>query len=129
MYYADFPWNDYCFCVRDPSLCAERITEEYKVQAKSVFQLAKHSFIDRKCENLSNSNFPCDFWHLAKNIPNNFISSSFPPFLHPDGTTAITSVSKAQTFAYTSTLDDSELILPSPPPSDLFQAFSYDSSQ
>ncbi|MPC89712.1 hypothetical protein E2C01_084670 [Portunus trituberculatus] len=26
-YYADFPWNDYCFRVRDPSLCAERITE------------------------------------------------------------------------------------------------------
>ena len=22
-----FPWNDYCFRVRDPSLCAERITE------------------------------------------------------------------------------------------------------
>ncbi|MPC86172.1 hypothetical protein E2C01_080988 [Portunus trituberculatus] len=26
-YYADFPWNDYCFRVRDPSLCAERIAE------------------------------------------------------------------------------------------------------
>ncbi|MPC37015.1 hypothetical protein E2C01_030488 [Portunus trituberculatus] len=26
-YYADFPWNDYCFHVRDPSLCAEGITE------------------------------------------------------------------------------------------------------
>ncbi|MPC15087.1 hypothetical protein E2C01_007870 [Portunus trituberculatus] len=26
-YYADFPWNDYCFNVRDPSLCAERNTE------------------------------------------------------------------------------------------------------
>ncbi|MPC41257.1 hypothetical protein E2C01_034845 [Portunus trituberculatus] len=26
-YYADFPWNDYCFRVRDPSLCAIRITE------------------------------------------------------------------------------------------------------
>ncbi|MPC39406.1 hypothetical protein E2C01_032941 [Portunus trituberculatus] len=26
-YYADFPWNDYCFCARDPSLCAECITE------------------------------------------------------------------------------------------------------
>ncbi|MPC29843.1 Synaptotagmin-1 [Portunus trituberculatus] len=26
-YYANFPWNDYCFHVRDPSLCAERITE------------------------------------------------------------------------------------------------------
>ncbi|KAG0728132.1 Serine--pyruvate aminotransferase, mitochondrial [Chionoecetes opilio] len=26
-YYSDFPWNDYCFHVKDPSLCAERITE------------------------------------------------------------------------------------------------------
>ena len=26
-YYSDFPWDDYCFYVRDPSLCAERITE------------------------------------------------------------------------------------------------------
>ncbi|MPC11553.1 hypothetical protein E2C01_004221 [Portunus trituberculatus] len=26
-YYADFPWNDYCFRVRPSSLCAERITE------------------------------------------------------------------------------------------------------
>ncbi|MPC70642.1 hypothetical protein E2C01_064897 [Portunus trituberculatus] len=28
-YYADFPWNDYCFCFRDSSLCAERITKAY----------------------------------------------------------------------------------------------------
>ena len=26
-YYSDFPWNDYCFRVRDPPLCAERKTE------------------------------------------------------------------------------------------------------
>ena len=26
-YYADFPWNDYCFRVRDPPLWVERITE------------------------------------------------------------------------------------------------------
>ena len=26
-YYSDFPWDDYCFHVRDPFLCAERITE------------------------------------------------------------------------------------------------------
>ena len=26
-YYSDFPWNDCCFRVRDPSFCAERITE------------------------------------------------------------------------------------------------------
>ncbi|MPC56733.1 hypothetical protein E2C01_050699 [Portunus trituberculatus] len=27
MYYVDFPWNDYGFHVKDPSLCAKRITE------------------------------------------------------------------------------------------------------
>ncbi|MPC24675.1 hypothetical protein E2C01_017762 [Portunus trituberculatus] len=94
--------------------------------AKSVLQLAKHSFINRKCQNLSNSNSPCDFWHLAKNISNNFISSSFPPLFHPDGTTAISFVSKAelssQTFAKNSTLDDSGLVPPSPPPSDYFMS-------
>ena len=26
-YYSDFPWDDYCFHVKDPSLCAECITE------------------------------------------------------------------------------------------------------
>ncbi|MPC87602.1 hypothetical protein E2C01_082468 [Portunus trituberculatus] len=97
-YYADFPWNDYCFRVREPSLCAERITEmivsgmeayiphsfsqpkpsitqpvahkmyltlsspeshalyiSARNHAKSVLQLVKHSFISRKCQNLSNS--------------------------------------------------------------------------
>ena len=27
MHYADFPWNDYCFRVRDPSLYTEHIIE------------------------------------------------------------------------------------------------------
>ncbi|MPC91036.1 hypothetical protein E2C01_086046 [Portunus trituberculatus] len=36
--------------------------------AKSFLQLVKHSFINRKCQNLSISNSPRDFWHLAKNI-------------------------------------------------------------
>ncbi|MPC47400.1 hypothetical protein E2C01_041145 [Portunus trituberculatus] len=61
--------------------------------AKSVLQLAKHSFINRKYQNLSNSNSPRDFRHLIKNISNNFTSSSFPPLFHPHGTTAISSVS------------------------------------
>ncbi|MPC68089.1 hypothetical protein E2C01_062281 [Portunus trituberculatus] len=26
-YYADFPWNDYCFYIIDQFLCAEHITE------------------------------------------------------------------------------------------------------
>ena len=115
-YYADFPWNDYCFRDRDPSLCAERITEvivsgmeayiphsffrpkpskpwfntacsraihdrevahkrylslpspeshalyiSARNHAKSVLQLAKNSFIHRKCQNLSRYNSPRDF--------------------------------------------------------------------
>ncbi|MPC51801.1 hypothetical protein E2C01_045655 [Portunus trituberculatus] len=86
--------------------------------AESVLQFAKHSLINGKCQNLSNSNCPRDFWHLAKNISNNFTSSSFPPLFHP----AITSVSKAELFSQTlaknSTLDDSGLVPPSPPSSD-----------
>lgn len=27
IYYTNFLWNEYCFCVRYPSLCAERKTE------------------------------------------------------------------------------------------------------
>ncbi|MPC86029.1 hypothetical protein E2C01_080841 [Portunus trituberculatus] len=92
--------------------------------AKSVLQLAKHSFIYRKCQKLSNCNSPRDFWHLAKNISNNFTSSSFPPLFHLDGITAISSVSKAklfsQTFANNSTLDDSGFVPPYPPSSDYF---------
>ena len=90
--------------------------------AKSVLQLTKNSFINRKCNNLLSSNSPRDFWHLAKNISNNFSSSSFPPLFQPDGNTSVTSISKAElfanTFARNSTLDDSGLVPPSPPPSD-----------
>ena len=46
---------------------------------------------------------------------------------HPDGSTAVSSISKAelfaQTFAHNSTLDDSGLIPPSPPPSDYIMPF------
>ena len=90
----------------------------------SVLQLAKHPFILRKCQNLSRYNSPRDFWHLAKNLTNNFTSSSFPPLVQPDCTNAISSISKtalfAQTFADNSTLDDSGLVPPSPSPSDYF---------
>ena len=178
-YFSDFPWNDYCFRVRDPSVCAQRITEvivsamevfiphtfstpnakkpwfnhacsravkdretafkryqslptpnnhalyiSARNRAKSILRLTKNSFIHRKCNNLANSNSPKDFWHLAKNISNNFTSSSFPPLCSPDGLTAITSVSKAelfaQTFAANSTLDDSGHFPPTYTPSDNF---------
>ncbi len=26
-YFSDFPWNDYCFGVRDPTVCAKHITK------------------------------------------------------------------------------------------------------
>ena len=61
---------------------------------------------------------------LPKNISNNFTSSSFRPLVQPDGTIAISSISKAelftQTFDKNSTLNDSGLVPPSPPPSDYF---------
>ena len=57
--------------------------------AKSILQLTKNFFINRKCLNLSNSNSSYDFWHLANNISNNFTSSSFPPLFQPDGYTAV----------------------------------------
>ena len=154
-YYADFPWNDYCFRDRHPSLYAEHITEvivsgmeayiphsfsrpkrskpwintacsrvihDGKVahkrylsfsspaspalyisvwnHANFVVQLAKKSFIHRKCQNLSRSNSPRDFWHLAKKHLQQLYCSSFPPpFVQPGGTNAISSICKAEPFA------------------------------
>ncbi|MPC77165.1 hypothetical protein E2C01_071612 [Portunus trituberculatus] len=40
-YYADFPRNDYCFRVRDPSLCSERITE---VMVSGIEAYIPHAF-------------------------------------------------------------------------------------
>ena len=175
-YYADFPWNDYCFHDRDASRCAERITEvivsgmetfiphsfsspksnkpwfnsacsraihdkdeahnryrnlpsdenhrlfiSARNHAKSVLRCTRSSFINKKCQSLHNSNASRDFWHLYKNISNNFTSSSFPPLIHPDGNTAVSAISKAelfaQTFASNSTLDDSGHDPPPPLPS------------
>ena len=63
---------------------------------------------------------PLKFLASTKNISNNFISPSFPPLFHPDGTTAITSGSKVelfpQTFTNNPTLDDSGLVPLSPAP-------------
>ncbi|MPC35471.1 hypothetical protein E2C01_028895 [Portunus trituberculatus] len=44
-YCADFPWNDYCFPVRDPFLCAERIPE---VIVSSMEVYIPHSFSQPK---------------------------------------------------------------------------------
>ncbi len=88
------------------------------------FDLPKNNFVNRKCQNLAFSNFSRDFWHLAKNISSNFTSSSFPFLLNPDGSTAVSSISKAELFSHTlcknSTLDDFGHIPPTYPPSDSF---------
>ena len=150
-YYSDFSRDDYCFHVRDPSLCEERITEmivsgtesyipytkakkpwfnsacsrvvknrnaaheryrsnpfaethalyiSARNHARSILQLTKNSFINRKCQNLSDSNSSRDFWQLADDISNNF-TSSFPPLVQLDGSTAVSSFSKAELFAQT----------------------------
>ncbi|MPC45173.1 hypothetical protein E2C01_038863 [Portunus trituberculatus] len=44
-YYADFPWNDYSFCVRDPSLYAERMK---KVIVSGMEAYIPHSFSQPK---------------------------------------------------------------------------------
>ena len=175
-YFSDFPWNDYCFRGREPTVCASRITEiilsgmeayipfsypltnakkpwfnhacsnairdkerafnRYRRQptpdshhayicarnrAKSILRSAKNTFIRNKCSELSNSNSSRSFWHLAKNLSNNFTSSSFPPLFRSDGTIAVSSTDKAElfveTFSSNSTLDDSGAVPPSPPPS------------
>ncbi|MPC47945.1 hypothetical protein E2C01_041706 [Portunus trituberculatus] len=67
---------------------------------KSVLQFAKHSLINGKCQNLSKFNSHQNFWHLAKNISNNF-TLSFLPLFHLDGSNPITFVSKAELFSQT----------------------------
>ena len=78
----------------------------------------------KKYQNLSISNSFRDFWHLANNISKNFTTSPFLHLLQPDGSTAVSSFSKAeliaQTFATNSTLDDKAHIPPTPPPFDYF---------
>ena len=121
-YYSDFPWDNYCIYVKDPSLFAEhgvihssyfntkakkpwinsacsRAVKDREVvhkryrsnpyaqihalyiyarnHAKSIFQLSKSSFINRKCHNVSHSTSSRDFWHIANNICINFTSLSF----------------------------------------------------
>ncbi|KAL7629919.1 UNVERIFIED_CONTAM: hypothetical protein RMT77_019962 [Armadillidium vulgare] len=86
-------------------------------RAKSILRNTKNSFLRLKCNNLSCSTSSRPFWHFAKNANSNFASSSFPPLVSSDGTTAVLPSSKAelfaQTFASYSTLDDSGAV-PSP---------------
>ena len=48
-YYSNFPWDDYCFHVRDPSLCGERITE---VTISDTELYIPHPFSNTKAKNL-----------------------------------------------------------------------------
>ena len=86
-------------------------------RCKRVIREAKHSFIQRKCDNLSSSSTDRSFWSLAKGISNNFCRSTFPSLFRPDGTIAVSPIDKASLFgsrfSSNSTLDDSNI--PSPP--------------
>ncbi|KAL7634069.1 UNVERIFIED_CONTAM: hypothetical protein RMT77_015397 [Armadillidium vulgare] len=86
-------------------------------RAKSILRNTKNFFLHLKCNKLSGSTSSRPFWHFAKNVNSNFSSSSFPPLVSSDGTTAVLPSSKAelfaQTFASNSTLDDSGAV-PSP---------------
>lgn len=79
--------------------------------------LKKFSWI-KNYQNLANSNFSHDFWHLARNIWNKFSFSSIPsPSATPDDTTTMSFISKAKVLAQTlsedSTLDSCGLLSPS----------------
>ena len=93
-------------------------------RAKSVLRDTKNSFLRRKCNNLAGSSSSRSFWHFAKNVNSNFASSSFPPLISSDGSTAVLPSTKAElfseTFASNSTLDDSGAIPSTPPPSNSF---------
>ncbi len=90
-------------------------------RTRSILWLVKSSFINRKYANLSSSNSSKDFWHLTKNISNNF-TSYFPLLLNPDGTTAVTCISKTEqivhTFSANFALDDTGHIPHTRPHSD-----------
>ena len=92
--------------------------------AKSVLQLAKNSFIHRKCQNLSRYNSPRDFWHLAKTSPTTLLYHlsllQFNQMTPMPSHLSLKLNSSLKPFAKNSTLDDSGLVPPSPPPSDYF---------
>ncbi len=48
-YFSDFPWNEYCFRTREPSVCAQRITDVI-VSAMEVF--IPHTFLLLMVKNL-----------------------------------------------------------------------------
>ena len=96
-------------------------------RCKAIIRKAKHSFIQKKCDDLSSSPSNNAFWCLAKNVLNNFCKkSNFPPLFRSDGTIAVSPSDKASLFgslfSANSTLDDSDAL--SPPDSSLSNPMS-----
>ena len=75
-----------------------------------VIREVKHSFIQKKCDNLSSFSTNRSFWSLAKSISNNFCRSTFPSLFRSDDTIAVSPTDKAtlfgSLFSSNSTLDD-----------------------
>merc|ERR1712002_923990 len=80
-------------------------------RCKATIRRVKHSFIQRKCDNLTLSPSNSAFWSLAKNVSNNFCNSSFPPLIRSDDSITISPSDKANLFgslfSSNSSLDDS----------------------
>jgi len=92
-------------------------------RCKAIIRKVKRAFIKKKCADLSSSPTDKSFWSLAKNISNNFCTSSFPPLFRPDQSIANSPSEKAalfgSLFSSNSTLDDSVAPLPPTlPPTD-----------
>ena len=99
-----------------PSLHSRSVFFSSRNRCKAIIRKAKRTFINKKCADLSLSPTDKSFWSLAKNISNNFTTSSFPPLFRSDHSIANYPTEKATLFASlfssNSTLDDSD----TPPP-------------
>ena len=102
-----------------PSTASHSTFISARNRCKTIIRRAKHSFVQRKCDNLTASPSNNSLWSLAKNVSNNFCNSSFPPLFRPDGSIACSPSEKAtlfgSLFSANSSLDDSG----APAPSDL----------
>ena len=100
-----------------PSAASHSAFISARNRCKTIIRRAKHSFVKKKCDNLTASPSNNSFWSLAKNVSNNFCNSSFPPLFRPDGSIACSPTEKAtlfgSLFSTNSSLDDSDAPLPS----------------
>ena len=85
-------------------------------RCKTVIRRAKHSYLRRRCSNLTDSPTNSALFSLAKGLSNNFSNSCFPPLFRPDGSIASSALEKAalfgSIFSTNSTLDDSDATTP-----------------